>query len=139
METSFAAFMADHTKNFEPVEVVVGSRFQENGKPVPFRIRPITQDENEAIMKECTRSFMDPGTRTRRQKLDDNLYSAELIARCTVFPDLNDAALQDSYGAVGAADLARKMLLPGEFRRLGDAILDVCGFNTAGELETAKN
>lgn len=139
MDNSFAAFMADRTMNFEPVEVVVSHRFLEKGKPVPFKIRPITQEDNEALIKECTRNFTDPVTRSRQKKLDDALYSAELIARCTVYPDLNDAALQDSYKAVGAADLARKMLLPGEFRRLVDAISGVCGFDTAGELDTAKN
>lgn len=139
MDSNFTAFMADKTTNFEPVEVIVSSRFKAGGKPVPFKIRPITQDDNEAIIRECTRNYVDPGTRVRRQKLDDALYSAELIARCTVYPDLNDAALQDSYKAVGAADLARKMLLPGEFRRLVDAISGVCGFDTAGDLETAKN
>nr|DAT22519.1 MAG TPA: tail assembly chaperone protein [Caudoviricetes sp.] len=139
MDNSFSAFMADRTMNFEPVEVFVSQRFKSNGKPVPFKIRPITQEENEAVVKECTRNFMDPVTKVRQKKLDEFLYSAELIARCTVFPDLNDEALQDSYKAVGAADLARKMLLSGEFRRLADAILSVCGFDTAADLETAKN
>lgn len=137
---SFAAFMADRTKNFEPVEFVVSSRFSDGGNPVPFRIHPITQEENEAIVQECMVNYMDPVTRERRQKLDSDRYTAELIARCTSYPDMNDAALQDSYKAVGAVELVRKMLLPGEFRRLADAIYEVCGFKgVSDELNAAKN
>lgn len=34
----------------ENKEVIVSNRFQEDGKPVPFVIRPITQKENEQLM-----------------------------------------------------------------------------------------
>jgi len=34
----------------ENKEVIVSNRFLEDGKPVPFVIRPITQKENEQLM-----------------------------------------------------------------------------------------
>lgn len=139
MSNKFAAFMADCSTNFEESEVIVSKRFSSGGKPVPFKIHPITQDENEGIVKECTRAYFDPNTHQRVQQLDDSLYSATLIAHCVSFPDLNDAELQDSYKAVGAADLARKMLLPGEFKNLANAITSACGFNAGEDLENAKN
>ena len=36
----------------ENKEVIISDRFQENGKPVPFVIRPITQVENEDLIKK---------------------------------------------------------------------------------------
>ena len=39
----------------EEKEVIVSERFQEDGKPVPFRIRALTQKENEQLVKKHTR------------------------------------------------------------------------------------
>ena len=46
------------------------------------------------------------------QEFDGNAYQAKIAVRCTVFPDLNDAALQDSYKAMGAEKLITTMLTP---------------------------
>jgi len=39
----------------ENKEVIVSNRFQEEGKPVPFVIRPVTQKENEQLIKKYTK------------------------------------------------------------------------------------
>ena len=36
-------------------EVIVSNRFKENGKPAPFVIRPITQEENKQLIKKHTK------------------------------------------------------------------------------------
>ena len=46
----------------EEKEVVVSRRFQdEKGDPVPFRFRALTQEENEAIVRQATRRFKETG------------------------------------------------------------------------------
>ena len=47
---SLSAFL--HPEMAENKEVVVSSRFKEGGKVVPFVIRPITQKENEELLKK---------------------------------------------------------------------------------------
>ena len=42
----------------ENKDVVISERFQENGKPIPFTIRPITQGENEEILRRYRKKHM---------------------------------------------------------------------------------
>ena len=51
--SSLNAFL--HPEQTENREVFVSDRFKENGKPVPFVIRPITQQENEGLIKKETK------------------------------------------------------------------------------------
>ena len=51
--SSLNAFL--HPVQAENREVIVSNRFQENGKPVPFVIRPITQQENEEFIRKQDR------------------------------------------------------------------------------------
>lgn len=48
--SSLSAFL--NPVQAENKEVIVSERFRENGKTVPFVIRPITQQENETLMKK---------------------------------------------------------------------------------------
>lgn len=72
---SLSAFL--HPEMAENKEVVVSSRFKEGGKVVPFVIRPITQKENEELLKkyrkvdkqgveQFNRDRVQPGTGCRR-------------------------------------------------------------------------
>ena len=47
---SLSAFL--HPEQAENKEVIVSERFKENGNTVPFVIRPITQRENEELLKK---------------------------------------------------------------------------------------
>ncbi|MNC83125.1 Phage XkdN-like protein [compost metagenome] len=46
-----------------------------------------------------------------------------------VYPDLKDAELQKSYGVLGADQLLRKMLLPGEYATLLQKVQSINGFD----------
>ena len=46
---------------------------------------------------------------------DFNQYLGKLAAACTVYPNLNDTVLQDSYRVMGADNLLKAMLSAGEF------------------------
>ena len=54
---------------------------------------------------------------------------AKLVVASVVFPDLKDAELQKSYGVLGADQLLRKMLLPGEYATLLQKVQEVNGFD----------
>ena len=63
-----------------------------------------------------------------------------MAAGCTVFPNLNDKSLQDSYGVMGAEALLKAMLTSGESANYFQKAQEVCGFTPIEELtEQAKN
>lgn len=123
----------------ENKEVIVSERFQENGKPVPFIIRPVTQEENEEILRKY-RKTVKKG-REEKEVFDQIGYSHELAASAVVFPDLNDTELQRAHGVLGATKLLKKMLFIGEFAALAQAVRDLSGLeeDINDEIEEAKN
>ena len=60
---------------------------------------------------------------------------------CTVFPNLNDAGLQDSYKVMGAEALLKAMLTPGEYADYLNKVQEICGFDITlqDEVDEAKN
>ena len=120
----------------ENKEVVISKRFQEDGKPVPFVIRPITQEENKQLIKKYTRK-----DKKGIETFDRAEYVSELTASAVVFPDLTNADLQKAYGVLGASALLQKMLYVGEYAELAQAVQELSGLDTDinEEIEEAKN
>jgi hypothetical protein len=118
-------------------EVIVSERFVENGKPVPFVIRPVTQEENEEILRKYRRKDKKSGEET----FDQIGYSHELAASAVVFPDLNDAEFQKAYGVLGSVKLLKKMLLIGEFTKLAEEVRNLSALDNDinDDIEEAKN
>ncbi|MEG1428113.1 MAG: phage portal protein, partial [Oscillospiraceae bacterium] len=104
-------------------------------KPVLWEIGCITAGENNALRGSCLK----PG-RGGDLQFDTGWYQAKLCARCTRFPPLGDAELQDSYGVQTAEDLLLTMLTPGEFEDYAQRVLEINGFQSEREMaEEAKN
>ena len=120
----------------ENKDVVISERFQENGKPIPFTIRPITQGENEEILRRYRKN-----DKKGNEKIDQIGYSHDLAATAVVSPDLDNAELQKAYGALGRVKLLKKMLLIGEFTALGEAVRELSGLDIGinEDIEEAKN
>ena len=57
---SLSAFL--HPEQTENKEVFVSERFKENGKVVPFVIRPLTQEENAVLLKQYRKVDKNSGT-----------------------------------------------------------------------------
>ncbi len=92
-------------------ELLLTERLKGEDGALLWRIRPMTQRENEELWK--------------RSGEDEGRYQEMILAESVVFPDLKEAALQNRYGALGAERLLAKMLLAGEYdclRRAVDAI-----------------
>lgn len=118
-------------------KIVISKRFVENGKPVEWEIRPITEDENDFLMKKHTKK----DKKTGAEIFDRQEYVNELVASAVVYPDLKNAELQKAYGVLGESDLLKKMLLIGEYAVLAQKVQELAGLDSdMGELvEQAKN
>lgn len=132
---SLQAFLQPITE--ETKDVYVSERFKEaDGKRVAFVIRPITQDENTAIMRKNTRK-----DKKGNEQFDRMEYVNDLVAAAVVYPDLKSAELQKHYGVLGEAALLKKMLLVGEFANLSSAVQEMSGLDQDinEDIEEVKN
>ena len=101
----------------EEKEVVISKRFvDEKGNPVPFKIKAITQEENDALVRASTRVEEKNGNRV--EYLDNVDFARRLVVASTVFPDFSNKELCDAYGVVSPLMVPGKMLLGGEYNRL---------------------
>ncbi|MFR5252332.1 MAG: phage tail assembly chaperone [Butyricicoccus sp.] len=138
---NLTAFLAQNAKQVENVKLVVSDRFtDEDGKPLEWEVRCISSREDETLRRDCQYRVQVPGKRgSFRQEFDNVLYLAKLAAACTVYPNLNDAELQDSYGVKCAEELISAMLTPGEYTNYTEKLFDICGFGDKLDLvEQAK-
>lgn len=128
---SLSAFLAENAVPVENIKFVASKRFLgEDGNPIPWEIKTITGTEDEALRKSCAKRVPVPGKKNQYQKETDyDLYLGKLAVACTVFPNLNDKELQDSYKVMGADALLKTMLTPGEYAEYLTKIQEVCGFD----------
>lgn len=119
----------------EEKEVIISDRFQdENGKPVPFKIRALTQEQNDALIKQATRRVKVNGQPT--EQLDSVDFSRRMVVAATVEPDFHNSELCQAYGVLDPLQVPGKMLLSGEYNKLLQAINDLSGFGDAeGEVK----
>ena len=76
-----------------------------------------------------------------QSEMNHDKYLGKLAARCTVYPNLNDAELQNSYGIMGADELLKEMLTSGEYANYLEKVQETNGFDTTTQdlVEQAKN
>lgn len=141
--SNLSAFLAENALQVENVKYVASKRFLgEDGNPVEWEICCILPSEDEEIRKKATRHIPVPNRRNQfTQDLDISLYLGRLAARCTVYPDLANAELQNSYRVMGADELLKTMLTPGEYADYLNAVQVANGFEVAMEedIDEAKN
>ena len=140
--SNFAVFMAGNVCADETIKYVASKRFVDKGKPVEWEIKAIDSDLDEALRKDCTKRVPIPGKRGQyNQEIDTDKYIAKMCVACTVYPNLNDAELQDSYGVNGADTLLKKMLKPGEYTDYKAKVMEVNGYDMSMEdlVDEAKN
>ena len=151
--TSIQAFMRPELKEDIIVEVPGIQTFcDENGKPIPFKIRALTTADITMIRKgvrkrkvaknEKGKPIFQNGVLQYSEEYDNNAMSNEMIAKALVFPDLHDPKLLEYYGVNSAVDLVPRL-----FRRLDDysyivdQIQEVSGISDDGDeiIDEAKN
>ena len=142
--SNLTAFLAQNALKPENEKVVVAKRFvdPETKKPVEWEVAAITSEEDDQLRKDNTKRMPVPGKKgVLIPETNYTAYLADLAARCTVFPNLNDKALQDSYKVMGAKELLKKMLLPGEYDEYLATVQKINGFDVGMDeiVEEAKN
>jgi hypothetical protein len=141
--SDLTAFLSQNAIKNETMKFIPSKRFlDEDKKPMEWEIKSISSSEDEAIRKSCTKKVQVTGKRGQyTQETDYNLYLGKLAAACTVFPNLNDAVLQNSYEVMGADALLKTMLKPGEYADYLVKIQEVNGFEVTMEelVDEAKN
>lgn len=144
MAADLRAFMASNVEPDKEIEVEVSKRFKDkDGNIIPWKLRAINSKEDERIRKECTRKVPTGGSKRKQRvpETDINEYLGKMVAACVVYPNLNDQELQDSYAVMGAGELLKTMLRPGEYAELTSKVQEINGFDVSMEemVEDAKN
>ena len=140
--SNFSVFMAGNVKDDETVKYVASKRFVVDGKPVEWEIKSIDSDLDESIRKDCTKKVPIAGKRGQyNQETDTDKYIGRMCVACTVYPDLNNAELQESYGVFTPDALLKKMLKPGEYTEYKAKVMEVNGYDMSMEelVDEAKN
>lgn len=131
--------------NPEPIEqqksVIISTRFKgEDGKPVPFIIKSVSQDVSTALSKRTTTTKIVKGNAVKTS--DTERFTAALLVECTIQPDFRDAELCKAYGCVDPLDVPGRMLTSGEYTKLAEEVMTLNGFDLDPVLEAeekAKN
>lgn len=121
----------------EKKEIVISKRFRkEDGTPAPFIIRPISQEENDELIRKSTRRARVNGQLT--EVLDSTAYGRRVVVAATVEPSFISEEMCKAYGTMDPLEVPGKMLLVGEYGKLSQAIMALSGLDDDPE-EQAKN
>jgi hypothetical protein len=135
--SNLRAFLKQNKKETKNIKFVASERFtDENENPVEWEIKPVSSRRADVIREECTT------VKGKNIKVDSKKFNRMLAVECTVFPDLNDKDLQDSYGVMGAEQLIQELLdVDGEYQGYLNKILEVCGYTKSEQelVDEAKN
>lgn len=123
----------------QEIEFVASKKFKDQeGNPIPWKLRTITAQENDALRKQCYKQIQN-GKRMK-QEFDSVRYLELLADKCVVFPDLHNVELLEFYGEMDSVALLKKHLLnPGEYDDLVQKIQEVNGYSLEEAVEEAKN
>ncbi|MFC6546135.1 phage tail assembly chaperone [Cohnella cellulosilytica] len=138
---SLQAFFAQNVQLESTEDFVISDRFKdEQGAPIPWKLRTLSEEENEEIRKASTQMVKEKGGQ-RIQETKPEVYMAKIAVASVVFPDLKDADLQKSYGVLGAEALLKKMLRAGEYATLLGKVQELNGFDREFDdlVEEVKN
>lgn len=122
------AFLRQNKKNEkENVFFAASQSFvDENGEAIKWEIKALSSKRAQQIRQECNKILKNGRTIV----VDQALWQRMMAAECTVFPNLRDAELQDSYGVSEPYDLIVEMLDDdAEFQAYCQKCAEVCGYN----------
>lgn len=122
----------------EEREVVISRRFvDEDGKAIPFRIRALSQAENDEITRKSRKVHRVNGQ--MQERLDSVEFSRRMVVEGTVDPDFTSTELCQKAGTLDPLEVPGRMLLAGEYSKLLQAITALSGFDDADLEDEAKN
>ena len=135
---SLNGFFKSNVKTLPDLRVVVSERFtNEDGTPIEWVLHPISTNRVEEITKRNSRTTIKNGK--KETTVNEENLNAELLEEVVLFPRLNDAELQDSYGVTSVNELLSVMLYPGETQVLTNALQEVMAGTKANDIDELKN
>ena len=135
---SLNGFFKSNVKTLPDLRVVVSERFtNEDGTPIEWVLHPISTKRVEEITKRNTKTTIKNGK--KESVVNEENLNAELLEAVVLYPSLNDAELQDSYGVSSANELLSVMLYPGETQVLTKALQEVMSGTKANDIDELKN
>ena len=141
-EKTLKAFFKENVIKKAPVQYAASKRMVgEDGKPVPWEIRVLTNEEMDSLRDACTKRIPVKGTKDWKMEFDQDKFMIEMTLKSVVFPNLNDAELQGNWDAIGAEELLKAMLTPGELADLYSAVSQASDFEAGmgDKIKTVKN
>lgn len=127
MVSKFSAFLSQNVERIPNVKFVVSNRFKdENGKPIEWELRAVSSAENDELQRKAIVNVPVVGQRGQyNRELDQIKYVGLLLTASVVYPDLNDAELQDSYGVKTPHELLKSMLYAKEEENLAKKVMEI--------------
>jgi hypothetical protein len=141
MADNLKAFMVKNRAIKENTKYPASTDFaDENGTPIDWVIRPVPPETNDRLVGDSLIADFDVKGNPV-MKFKESLYRKNLIVESVVFPNLNNAELQDFYKVKEPGDLVNAMLNINEYKQLVDKIQEVNGFkvNIDEKAKEAKN
>lgn len=142
MEQTLSAFLKENKIKREAYEYVASKDFVDGeGNPIPWKIRPLTNEELDNLRDRFTKRVKNKMTQKTEEVFDKEGFTMEMATTAIEFPKLDDAQLQESYGVVGADSLLNAMLTPGELQDLFLAVNEASDFEVGmgQKIKQAKN
>ena len=142
MEQTLSAFLKENKIKREAYEYVASKDFVDSeGNPIPWKIRPLTNEELDNLRDRFTKRVKNKMTQKTEEVFDKEGFTIEMATTAIEFPKLDDAQLQESYGVVGADSLLNAMLTPGELQDLFLAVNEASDFEVGmgQKIKQAKN
>lgn len=102
---------------------------------IPVTIKALTGKQVFRTRDRHTRTIQTKNGPT--DKIDYESYNTDLIVQASVKPRWDDPKLLSKFKASGGSEVIKRLLLAGEIALLGEAVLDVSGFNVS--LDDIKN
>ena len=141
MTRTFDAFLKtnkiEKANEFIPVSK---SFVDKDGNAILWEVRQLTNDEMKHIKKSCMKQVRDKKGNVSMETDTDKML-ALMATTSTVYPDLKNADLQNSYGVMGEVALLEAMLSAGELLSFEQEINRINGFDVSfdDKVEEAKN
>jgi hypothetical protein len=114
----------------------------EDGLPVEWVIKALDPQDIEDMKKTCVTNKPVTGKKyITIPETDFDKFLGKMAAASTVYPDLKNSDLQDSYGVMGEDALLKVMLVGGEYDNYLAKVQEVNRYNVDYEemVEEGKN
>ena len=137
---NLTAFLAENVEKLENKKVIISKRFKDpkTKKPIEWELKQLTGEDNQNLQRQAMYQRNVNGRMVR--EMDEIKYVMLRIAESVVFPDLNNAALQDSYGVKTPIALLSKMLSAKELDYLASQVNDLSSEDDINDaVKDAKN